>query len=427
MEIRNKEGITLPVISPNRKLENLHKKIKDTLEIRTFFEMIDEDKDALRLLTNHYSTLSPFEKFNLPLLFSISSTANLPFEIMAKKETAKAEHTIERIVEKSKPKIEELIDKFKLRFGLLFKELEAEGEIIQIEEEREQQILSMIISQIIIREIGDEERILKILKMFEDFVIDDVVAVGFSFIDSMKNEILIIGNEHKVKSLRASNIKDSGYENIIKKLISDFKIIKPLLSIYWCENKNHEHFSFYMTSHSINPTIKCPICNKKLSNGTFYYFVPQVNYLLRQKEGLIYSLIMWTLDKSALPWNHSLYLDGESKDLEKDFIVEIDENEYCLIEVKSFATDVPERTKKSNIKNCLTQLLKQIDSYEGKGISICKVILVTNYSKDSKLDKIVNELASSKKYGRIKQYDFELIGWNNLIEFKNLFPREVEG
>ena len=69
-EIHTKSGNSLQIISKGESSLILNK-IKESLEARTFVEMVLKDDDVLKLLCNHRSTLSSFEQFSYPLLFSI--------------------------------------------------------------------------------------------------------------------------------------------------------------------------------------------------------------------------------------------------------------------------------------------------------------------------------------------------------------------
>ena len=238
-----------------------------------------------------------------------------------------------------------------------------QSDMVAIQEERDQQILSMIVSQVIIQEVGNEEKILKIVKMFEDFVIDDVVPVGLMFVDSLKKEIVDFGIKNKKKMILASKLDEKIYEATINKLGTKYKVIKPLLSIFWCENEKHEHYSFFMLSHSTVPRIKCPICDKNLSVGTFYYFIPPINYLLRSREGLIQALTMHVVAKTGQEWLPGVYLEGVDDDTEKDIVIQTGERKYSIFEIKSFATDVSRRTKKENLTQLMNQALKHLNSY----------------------------------------------------------------
>ena len=125
-EIENKNGDIFPIISKGKSLSTVDK-IRESLETKTFIEMALEDNDVLSLLCTHRSTLSVFEKFNYPLLFSmnrgIKAKANLPFALIATRETTKAQHTIEHIVERTKPRLENFVEKFMKKSGNLLEDI----------------------------------------------------------------------------------------------------------------------------------------------------------------------------------------------------------------------------------------------------------------------------------------------------------------
>ncbi|VUT27718.1 MAG: hypothetical protein SYNGOMJ08_00268 [Candidatus Syntrophoarchaeum sp. GoM_oil] len=420
--ITSKTGESLPIIS-NDETFKTYEKVK-TLEAKTFLKLALNDENILKLLTTHQSNLSPFKKFNYPLLFSLNAQGDLSFGLMAEKESIKVEYTIGQIGEKTKPNLERLVKKFETKYVPLIEQLEVDDVITELEEEKREEFIKTKIIQTVTEELGNENQMMKIIKIFEDDVIDDIIPIGLSMINSMKDEILKFGIEHRNNLLNASKFeKDEDYKKVIETLEHELKVIKPLLSIYWCENKNHEHFSLYMTTHANIPEIKCPICNEGLSSGTFYYFIPEINYLLRRREGLIKSLVMHILDSGSSAWNSSVYFEKEQNDSEKDFVIETDEGKYCIIEVKNYATDVPQRTKQENIKQALGQISNHVDSYENMNVDISQVILITNYWKDDELERIRKELLDDEKYEKIKRYNFELFGPGELHNLQKLFMK----
>ncbi len=428
-QLIDKNGEKFPIVCNSKSL-SIATKLKESLKAKTFVEMVIKDENVLRLLCIHRSSLSPFEKFNFPLLFSInrgkSQKSPLPFELIAIKEETKAQHTIERIIERAKPKLGNLFEKFMSKYGLLLQDIDAESDSLVFQEEREQQIIGIIISQIVIQEFGNEEKILKIIKMFEDFVIDDVVPVGLMIVDSLKKEFIDFGIKNREKVIDAAKLDEKTYEDIINKLEIKYKVIKPLISVFWCENERHDHYSFFMVSHSSVPEIKCPICNRKLSVGTFYYFIPSVNYLLRSKEGLIQSLVMYQIEKTGLEWAPGVYLKDVSDDTEKDIVVKKGKNRYILIEIKNFATDTRSRTKKENIKQLLNQALKHLDSYLRKNIMVEDFYISSNYLIDDEIKGFVDDLLSKKKFSKLNEVNLEIIGLNDIMRVETLVREGVE-
>lgn len=422
-EIRNKNGETLPVISKGKAL-SIVAKLKESIEAKTFVEMALDDNEVLRLLCSHRSSLSAFEKYNFPMLFSIKRwikvKSDLPFTLVATKETAKSQHRIEQIIERAKPTLEELSKNFMKKHATLLEDINIEAESLVYQEEREQQILGMIVSQIIVQDLADEEKILKIIKMFEDFVIDDVAPVGLMFVNSLKKEFVEFGVKNREKIMHSSKLDESRYEDTIKKLEIEYSAIKPLISVFWCENKRHEHHSFFMISHFSVPDIKCPICGKKLSVGTFYYFIPPINYLLRSREGLIQALTIHIIDKTEREWLPGVYLEGIGDDTEKDIVIRKNDDQCSIVEIKSFATDVSTRTKKEHLKQLLNQSLKHLDSYLKRNIIVNDLYLISNYWVDDEIVELIDDLLSQKKFSKLKEVNLEIIGPNNIKKLKVL-------
>lgn len=364
-EIKNKKGDIFPIISRGESL-SIMSKLKESVEAKTFIEMALEDEDVLGLLCTHYSTLSMFEKINFPMLFSINRNpkikSDFPFALVATREGTIAQHTLENIAEKAKPAIENLSKKFLEKYEEILRNINVKSETIVVQKENEQQILGMFMIQVI-EEFESEEKFFKLIKPFEDYVIDDVVPVGLALVDTLKEGIFDFGIKNRKKIISASNLAENSYEDTIYNLETKYKVIKPLLSLFWCENEKHEHYSFFMFSHSKVPTVKCPICDKKLTFGTFYYFIPQINYLLRRGEGIIQALTMYIINKTGREWLPCVYLEGAKSDTEKDIVIKKDEGEYCIVEIKSFATDVTPRIKKRHIEQLMLQACNHLESY----------------------------------------------------------------
>lgn len=422
-EITNKSGDIYQIISKGNSL-SMAAKLNESLEVKTFIEMALEDDDILNLLCTHRSTLSVIEKFNFPLLFSIHREkevkSELPFATLAKKENIKGQHTIEHIVERAKPTLENLGNKFKAKYGKLLEDIDTKVEVVGLQEEKDQQILSLIISQVIIQDFGNEEKILKIIKEFEDFVIDDIVPIGLVAVDSFKERYIEYGIKHRKKITSGSKLDEKAYEDTINKLKTKYKVIKPLISIFWCENETHEHYSFFIFSHSNVPNIKCPICDKNLSSGTFYYFIPQINYLLRGGEGLIQALTMYVIDKTGRQWSPGVYLEGIAKDTEKDIVIQTNEQKYTIIEIKNYATDVGLRTIKENIKQLMIQVLNHLNSYNEQNIDVEGIYLISNYFRDEEIKNIVKDLLSNSKFENLKKIKLKIVGRNNIKELNEL-------
>ncbi|MGC8913059.1 MAG: hypothetical protein ACP5LE_03865 [Thermoplasmata archaeon] len=424
-EVKNRNGDIFPIISKGKHLLTMAK-LKESVEAKTFIEMALKDQDVLSLLCNHYSILSVFdEKFNFPMLFSINRRAKVksgfPFALVATRETTKAQHSIEHIVERAKPTFRNLAEKFMEKYGKFLEDIDVKDDSVGFQEERKQQILTQLIW-----EVGDEEKIQRVIKMFEDFVIDDVVPVGLALVDSLKKEFIDFGMKNREKMLSTSELDERTYEATINKLETTYKVIKPLLSLFWCENEKHEHYSFFMFSHPTLPEIKCPICNKSLSIGTFYYFIPPINYLLRGREGLIQALTMYVIDKIGQEWSAGVYLKNVDDDIEKDIVLKKDDDRYSLIEIKSFVPGVNLRTKKENIKQLMNQALKQLNSYLKHNIIVDDIYLVSNYRVDKEMEQFVSELLSERKFAKLKKINVKLVGPNNLHALNKLSLKQDE-
>ena len=159
-----KTGESLPIISNDETFE-IYKKIK-TLDVKTFFKLILDNNNILKLLTTHHSNLSPFKKFNYPILFSLYTNEDSPFGVVAKKESMKTEHAIGQIKERTEPNLEQLVKKLETRYVPLIEQLEVEDAIIELEKERREEFIKTHIIQTVMREMSDEKQMIKIIKLW---------------------------------------------------------------------------------------------------------------------------------------------------------------------------------------------------------------------------------------------------------------------
>lgn len=405
-------------------------KLKESLEAKTFIEMALKDEEVLRLLCTHHSSLSICEEFNFPMLFSMigkaRGKAKSPFSVVAITESTKAQYTIDHITESAKPRFENFMKKILTECEKAIENIEVKSDILTFQEKRDQQILQMIISQVVIKKIADERNMQEIVKIIEDLVLDEVVPFGLSFVESFKKGFIDFGNQLREKIIAASGLDEKTYEDTLFKLKTTYKVIKPFLSIYWCENQNHDHYSFFMFTHSTEPKIKCPMCDRILSVGTLYYFIPPVNFLLRSKEGLIQSLTMHVIDKAGLEWSPGVYLKNVKNDTEKDIVFRREGHQYGFVEIKSFATDVPQRTRKEHIKQLMNQALKYLNSYLKQNIIVSDIYLVTNYQVDEEIRQLVGNVSLQNKYAKLKEINLRILGPNNLQSRNNLKRIEHE-
>jgi hypothetical protein len=425
--IINKNNKVIEIITTG-KSSTICENLRNSVESKTFIETLLSDYETLNLLSTYHPVFSPFKNINFPLLFSmkrwVRGNPELPFKQIATKESTKAQHTIEKIIEKAKPKIDTIAEEFENKYKSSIEKIEESTQLGTTQEEREQQ-LSQFTSEIIMKEFGNEDELLRKMKMFEDYVVDDIIPLGVMLIDSLKLEFINFGITNREKVISASKENYNSYEDIIDRLEQSYKVIKPLLSIYWCENNRHESYSFILLSHPQTPDIHCPICKKPLSYGTLYYFSPSINQLIRSKEGFIQSITMYLIEKSRRKWLPNVYLKGIDDDVEKDIVVELDSNKYGIIEIKNYARDVTVRGKKENIKKLMNQAINQWNSYKIHDIELELIYMVTNYLIDNELLDFVDELREEDKYAVLNNIDIKLIGINNLDILNDIKAQDV--
>ena len=125
-------------------------------------------------------------------------------------------------------------------------------------------------------------------------------------------------------------------------------------------------------------------------------------------------MTLYLINKTKLNWASGVYLENVSDDTEKDIVFQTEEQEYNIIELKSFSTDVRLQTKKENIKQLMIQVLKHLISYENQNISVDTIYLVTNYFADNETEQILKDFLLNNKFAKLKKIKLQIIGPNNI-------------
>ncbi len=428
-KIKTENGESLETVSSGNHLSTFAK-LMGSLEANTFIVKVHEDSDVLNLLSGYHKSLSPFEHFIIPLLFSINrqkkAKEDLPWDKVDTEEENRTHVSSENMIRQAIPAIDGFFEKFNEKYKKILAANELQPDSMTYQEQEKQQILGMIISQVLASELGDEEKAKKSIRIFEGFLTDDPVLLISKFLDPLKKEIIDFGMNNRAKMIANSGLDENKYKNVVEKLENDYEVIKPLFSIFFCENEKHKLYSFYMLNHSIVPQIKCPICNRNLSAGTFYYFIPQVNDILKTSEGLLGALTIFKMAQSGRKWLSNVSLKDIPVDTEKDIVIETDSGKYTIIEIKNFAFDVDMKTRKDNVSEFLDKALRDLLVYEKQGIALENIYLISNLFKDYENVQVVIDLCSKMKYARLNNINLKTIGPNNIHNLDELKINDTE-
>jgi len=389
--------------------------------ISTFLHLL-EDQNAISILTNHYSTLSVSERVNFPVLCSVrrkSKNTDSPFKHLSPTDKLKAEHKMDRIIELAKPKAESLLMSFITQYPDksrdLISNISSEDGDTPFDLEASFDLLFEMVSN---PEDSFEEKVIKFIRTFEEFFIDEVAPVVSMMTNSGKEEFYSFCCKHQQSILNNSNLTPSRYNNTIEELETDYRIITPFLSLYWCDNKKHEDISFFTFTPRVRPTIQCASCETTMNDVTLYCFKPDICYHIRRSEGLIIAIIHSLFRKSKIKWSPNVYLSGNKDDSEKDIVYRKD-NGYGIVEIKSYARDGTKRTRKENMKKIVNQLLRDFKEYTRKGIVITEMIGIVNYHLDKDNSAIIKDLLKQSKYHQLKNIT-HILGCNSLDKMGKL-------
>jgi hypothetical protein len=407
-KITNNKGKDYSLIH-NKESMDIMERIMSSLESKTFMKKMLKDYDTLNLLCNHRNTLSIFEDYNFPLLFSIKEFTKPEmekyFEGVADDERIKTQHIISEVTKKAKPVVKKLLKKYPKYFkgkevNILRKVLTGKG---------------LEAFSLINKNLPDDKK-QELIKKVGRLASADLIPGGISFVNSSKAQIIRAGIKSRNKITKTASIDEIKYENITEDLLMNYKVIEPFVSLFWCENQFHEHYSFYILGHTAQPQIICPICKNNLYFATYYYFKPLLADFLMQNEGLIQVLTMFLVNETEREWLPGVQLEKED-DSEKDIVVKTSEDGYSIIEVKNYVKDNP-RARKSNIEKLMKQASNHLENYQKRDINVEKIFLVFNYDYDDEIQRVVDGYLSKPKFVALNNVNLKIIGLNNILELK---------
>lgn len=421
--ITTTSGDQLNIISKGSVREFITLQKKDP-EFRLFFDTLNYDSKFRQLMLSrgliHILDIPVVGKTYIPILYQETRIKNegeiAAIATEAKRDKIKGEITLEKIFESARPEIEELIVRFQERYNLMSNEMGVFSKMTSIIGGSDDNIKIGMFLQLGFSYIFERERLKRIKSMGEDFVMDDAIPICLSVAGVIKLDLLEAGRKHKQNILDNAGISEEIYNNIVKRLLVEIKVLNPFISIFWCENHLENPYSIYIVGHKISPDVRCPICQSPLSEGSFLFFSPNIMRSLRQSDGLLPIYVGYKLEKEDCAWADKVYIEGDKTDIEKDFLFKTSKMDgYGLIECKAFSGDVPQRTITSQLEGSLIQLKNQIEGYEKKMIRITKAYLVVNYDL-SGLEKkeLIDSILSDAKFAQLKKYNTRILGIDNI-------------
>ncbi len=386
-------------------------KIKNVRRCHSFAKLLSSDEEMLRLFSLHWSQVTALEEVSVPVLFSLqiaSEDAETVVSREAKKEEEKTSFTVEKVLSDARPQIDRFVKK-------MVGKLQSSG--AKPDTLDESQVIAVLLKSMGLFSMGSPlSAMVNMLKPFEDFVADDALDVVVSVLGASKSQVLEFGLSRRERVLKGTELDDDTYESLLARLVED-EYAKPLLTILWCEGHRRNPTSFYVAGHRDIPIVRCDTCNRDLNYGTFLYLAPPAMTLTRHYEGTLLYLIAWILEQAGNKWNSQVYLEGEGEDTEKDIVYASESrDEIVVVECKTFATDVPDRTVATNLRKSLKQLAMKVNSLQKKDVKVSSAVLATNYVVKSGMRKKTQEILKQKTYSSLRKTKLVLIDPSNLNE-----------
>ncbi len=399
---------------PHGNLRHAIAKAKMAPESRSFATLVGAAVDLQHLLFLHWSHTSLLNEISIPVLFStppgVSSSRTITRE--AKKGAEIGGFTIERILNESKPQLEDYMKR-------LVKRLEASG--ITPETMNQAQLLAAIFEAMGLITAGSPlSALLKLAQPLEDYFADEAPDLALTMLSMTKSSLLEYGLARRAIAIHASWLDESRYESAISQLV-DEGFLRPALTLYWGDGHPHVPTSYYLAGHERIPRVHCEVCKKTMRHGTFLLFRPPAMTFVRHREGGVLHFLAWKLENSGISWNGQAYADGLPDAGEPDLIYESPGGTgTVLIESKSFVTDTPERTVQSNLKDAAKQLAKKVDVLSRGGVTLSAAAVATNYIVTDSRRKTVAAAFLAKRAPNAAKIEVRLLGPGHLFELPGL-------
>lgn len=396
----------------NGRLQRIIAKIKASPKSRSFAELLESSTGAQGIFLNHWKQTSFLAEFSLPLYFG-SQEKERPLSVLrnaGSEGKAELDLTIERILERARPELEEALERFAARLKRQGVDLEGS----------EQEAMMKVIFQMFggLSWASPTKAIFSMLRPYEDFFADELPDAASLLIDSLKAGMLNSGFERRQSVLQSSGLTLESYENEVTKF-ANLGYLRPALSLLWCNEHGQYPRSLIVVGHSAVPGgSKCDLCRRPLRSGTFYVPSSPAMSFAREYEGAMLPLMAWDLERNEIPWNAHVQLKGEN-DPEKDLVFRWSKSQkVSIIECKSYYRDTNDRVRADNIATLLRQLEQQIGAYESRGIRVDQALLATNYPATSVLkDHVTAQVEETKGLKHLRNVSVRLIGPGNLADW----------
>ena len=226
---------------------------------------------------------------------------------------------------------------------------------------------------------------------------DIVMPIAGDMVAVTKCEYVRLGRKLSGSLMDSSRINSVEYEKIRRRLVNQYELIRPLLSLVWCEKCVKQTESYYAIGPRDPPISLCPVCGSEMGTATTYYFSKPLASMFKARDGIIGLNVFWALNASNIEWAPGVLVKGLENDSEKDALYKIkDSPGYGLVEVKLHALNASERSIEENIRKDLRLLQGKYHKLIEAKINIETISLVINFPQPEALTLVTKALGSAE-------------------------------
>jgi len=287
-------------------------------------------------------------------------------------------------------------------------------ELLKIFEEQGEEITSTTLDPIIRQKIK-EIRKYSINKLLGS--ITDILEASPNILPKVIFVPHTVSRNLLAKILKKARLTIDDYIYVLDDLYT-YNLINNIHTIFWCEDCSLDNIRYMEYHGRLSPSkiakskLKCPICGKNQSYSSIFSLDNLLKEAIFSKDGFLLIYLGWLLKDRNIEYSINKY----SSKCENDIIVD----GGILIECKMFKSEKDDSAKRSELENCIKQIIKHIEGLGEDGEKIKYAYLVWN--RYEKPDNFLVTLRSKYK-DFLAKYNFKVFGPNDFDELVNLINK----
>lgn len=401
-------GKTFKLVSHGN-VASVIQKVRTSPRARMFADLLRSDSSTQSIFFHHWRQLSLLKELSFPLFVSSDTRPSGVDPLVKEAALAKEMSAVkfQGVLTEALPLIEKRVKTFQTR-------LRAAG--IDPDKDSNEQVMGFLLDQMGFLSGGSPiGTMLTKAKPFEDYFADEMGDFGLELLTALKVGVRNDGLDRRNRLIKESALNEVEYEAAVAKLREE-EFLRPVLSVLWCRGHPKLPVTSVYVGDQWQVVPQCDTCHERLSHCT--YLIPSAASMMfvRHYEGILPYLMAWDLEQNEVPWAAHAYLDGESRDTEKDLVFKPKGKKgVTIVECKSTYTDTPDRTMDVNLRDHLIQLAQHVASYQSKNITVARAVLATNYKTTKERQEMVQRwVMDEERLKCLRVPDFSLIGPNTL-------------